>query len=175
MTVDSAALPDAKPAPRSLLARTTDTLVATLEIYCTILLVGMAVIVLTGVFYRYVLERALPWYDEFAEFLLVWLTFYGAVLASHRDAHIGFETLVEYLPARVQRWIGVFAEVVLLIVQAALFYYGWSLVQAASFDTAISIRSVRLSWVYSAIPIGGALMFIIGLRRLMRLLRPARA
>ncbi len=174
MGVDRAALRDAETAPRSPLARATDALVAILEIYCTVLLVGMAVIVLTGVFYRYVIERALPWYDEFAEFLLVWLTFYGAVLASHRGAHIGFETLVEYLPARAQRWIGIFAEVVILIVQAALFYYGWSLVQAAAFDTAISIRSVRLSWIYSAIPIGGALMFVIGLRRLVSLLRPAR-
>ncbi|MGH2375616.1 MAG: TRAP transporter small permease [bacterium] len=161
--------------PRTGLARVTDVLVAVLEIYCTILLVGMAVIVLMGVFYRYAIERALPWYDEFAEFLLVWLTFYGSVLASHRDAHIGFETLVEYLPARAQRWVGIFAEVVILIIQAALFYYGWSLVQAASFDSAVSIRWVRLSWIYSAIPIGGGLMFVIGLRRLAGLLRPSRS
>ncbi len=161
--------------PRTGLVRVTDVLVAVLEIYCTILLVGMAVIVLMGVFYRYAIERALPWYDEFAEFLLVWLTFYGSVLASHRDAHIGFETLVEYLPARAQRWVGIFAEVVILIIQAALFYYGWSLVQAASFDSAVSIRWVRLSWIYSAIPIGGGLMFVIGLRRLAGLLRPSRS
>ncbi len=161
-------------APRSGLARAADALVAILEIYCTTLMIGMAVIVLLGVFYRYVIARALPWYDEFAEFLLVWLTFYGSVLASHRDAHIGFETVVEYLPARAQRWIGIFAEVVILLIQAALFYYGWSLVRAAAFDTAVSIRSVRLSWIYSAIPIGGGLMFLIGLRRLAGLLRPPR-
>lgn len=175
MAADRADVRGAGIAPRGGLARATDLLVSILEIYCTILLVGMAVIVLLGVFYRYAIERALPWYDEFAEFLLVWLTFYGAVLASHRDAHIGFETLVEYLPARARRWVGIFAEAVILIVQAALFYYGWSLVQAASFDTAISIRWVRLSWIYSAIPIGGGLMFLIGLRRLAGLLRPARA
>ncbi|MGH2405135.1 MAG: TRAP transporter small permease [bacterium] len=173
MPLDRAEPRGADAVPRGL-ARATDTLVAILEVYCTILLVGMAAIVLAGVFYRYVIERALPWYDEFAEFLLVWLTFYGSVLASHRDAHIGFETLVAYLPARAQRWVGVFAEVVILVIQAALFYYGWSLVQAASFDTAISIRWVRLSWIYSAIPIGGGLMFIIGLRRLSGLLRPSR-
>lgn len=156
---------------RTALERAADILVFLLEIYCSILLVGMAVIVLMGVFYRYVVERALPWYDEFAEFLLVWLTFYGSVLASHRGAHIGFETLVEYLPARLQRWVAVISEVVILVIQAALFYYGWSLVQAASFDTAISIRWVRLSWIYSAIPISGALMFLIGLRRVAVLLR----
>jgi TRAP-type C4-dicarboxylate transport system permease small subunit len=159
---------------RTALERAADLLVSVLEVYCAILMVGMAVIVLLGVFYRYVVERALPWYDEFAEFLLVWLTFYGSVLASHRGAHIGFETLVAYLPARPQRWVAVISEVVILVIQAALFYYGWSLVQAASFDTAISIRWVRLSWIYSAIPISGGFMFLIGLRRLTALLRSPR-
>ncbi|MGQ0571304.1 MAG: TRAP transporter small permease, partial [Armatimonadota bacterium] len=70
------------PTPRpSGLARAADVVVSALEVFCTILMVGMAVIVLTGVWYRYVVQRALPWYDEFAEFLLVWLTFYGSALA----------------------------------------------------------------------------------------------
>ncbi len=154
-------------APRlSAFVRAVGFLVSALEVYCVILMVGMAVVVLTGVWYRYVVQRALPWYDEFAEFLLVWLTFYGTVLASQRDAHIGFETLVEYLPTGLQRVIAVAAELIILSIQVALFYYGLSLVRAASFDTALSIRAVRLSWIYSAIPIGGGLMFLIGLRRL---------
>ena len=151
-----------------------DFLVSALRVYCIILMVGMAVIVLTGVWYRYVIQRALPWYDEFAEFLLVWLTFYGSVLASYRQAHIGFETLVEYVPVAVQRILAVVAEVIVLLVQAALLYYGWVLVRAASFDIAVSVPSVRLSWIYSAIPISGALMFLITLARLVRSLLPSR-
>ncbi len=149
-------------------------LVSALEVYCAILMVAMAVIVLVGVWYRYVVQRSLPWYDEFAEFLLVWLTFYGSVLAAQRDAHIGFETLVEYLPKDAQRAVIVVADVILLLVQAALFTYGVSLARAASFDTAVSIRWVRLSWVYSAIPASGALTFLITLNRLVGRLRPER-
>lgn len=155
-------------------SRAVDVFVRVLEIFCVVLMVAMAVIVLLGVFYRYVLQRALLWYDEFSEFLLVWLSFYGSVLAMHRDAHIGFETLVESLPRRLQRVLAVVVQLVVLLVQVALFYYGWVLVQAASFDTAVSIRWVRLSWVYGAIPISGALMFVITLSRLSRLLRPAK-
>ncbi len=154
------------------IARAAGLLVSGLEVYCAILMVGMAVIVLTGVWYRYIPQRALSWYDEFAEFLLVWLTFYGSVLAAHRGAHIGFETLTDYLPPALQRAVGAFAEVVVLLIQAALFYYGLSLARAASFDTAVSIRAVRLSWIYSAIPISGALMFLIGLWRLAGVLAP---
>lgn len=160
--------------PASELARAVDRLIVALEVYCTILMVGMAVIVLTGVLYRYVIQRALPWYDEFAEFLLVWLTFYGSVLASHRGAHIGFEALLEYVPAALQRVMRIAAEAIVLVIQGALFYYGWTLVRAATFDTAVSIPQVQLSWIYSAIPISGGLMFLITIWRLIGLLHPVR-
>jgi TRAP-type C4-dicarboxylate transport system permease small subunit len=168
------ARPAAGAAPAAGFARLTAALVAALEVYCAMLIVAMAAIVLVGVFYRYVVQRALPWYDEFAEFLLVWLTFYGSVLASHRGGHIGFEAVVEALPASLQRAAAIVAEVVVLFVQAALFYYGWTLVEAASLDTAVSIRAVRLSWIYSAIPISGGLMFLVGLTRLAGLRAPSR-
>lgn len=141
--------------------------VGLLEVWCTLQMVAMAVIVLLGVWYRYVVQRALPWYDEFAEFLLVWLTFYGSVLAAHRGAHIGFETLLDYLPPWLRRASLVLADLVVLVIQAALVIYGWKLVQAASFDTALSLRAVRLSWVYSAIPISGALIFLVNLPRVV--------
>jgi len=141
--------------------------VTVLEAWCVLQMVAMALIVLLGVWYRYVVQRALPWYDEFAEFLLVWLTFYGSVLAAHRGAHIGFEALLDYLPPVVRRAALVLSDIIVLVIQAALVIYGWKLVQAASFDTAISIRAVRLSWIYAAIPISAGLIFLLNLPRVV--------
>jgi TRAP-type C4-dicarboxylate transport system permease small subunit len=155
--------------------RAVGVVISVLEVFCTLLMVTMAVIVLLGVFYRYVIERALPWYDEFAEFLLVWLTFYGSILAAHRRAHIGFETLTELLPSWGRWAVALVGETVMLLIQVALFVYGLRLVEAASFDAALSIRSVRLSWVYSAIPIAGAFMFLISLRRIAALVMAPRS
>lgn len=144
-----------------------------MEAVSLILMVGLAVIVIVGVFYRYALQRALPWYDEIAGYLLVWLSFYGAVVVESRGKHIGFEALVTVLPPGLQRGVGVAGQLIVLAVQAALVVYGWRLVRAASFDTAISLPWLRMSWVYSAIPISGALMLIPALTRLRRLLRPS--
>lgn len=161
---------DAAPAVRrSTLFRTVGVVVSVLEVFCSILMVAMAAIVLLGVFYRYVIQRALPWYDEFAEYLLVWITFYGSILAAHRRAHIGFETLVEMFPPTAVRAITLVGEVAILLIQVALFVYGLKLAEAASFDAAVSLRWIRLSWVYSAIPISGAFMFLISLRRIVAL------
>src|SRR5947199_140363 len=101
------------------LSRVSEWLVRALEAYTAVLMVILAVIVLLGVWFRYVVQRALPWYDEFAEFLLVWLTFYGSALAAHRGAHIGFETLTDSLPPVARRAAAIFAEGVVLFVLLA--------------------------------------------------------
>src|SRR5438552_18714315 len=80
------------------LTRAAEWLVSALEAYTAGLMLMLAVIVLLGVWFRYVVQRALPWYDQFAGFLLVWLTFYESALAPHRGAHIGLETLTLPLP-----------------------------------------------------------------------------
>src|SRR2546422_8828030 len=101
-------------------------LASALEAYVAVLMVSMALVVLLGVWFRYIVQRALPWYDEFAEFLLVWLTFYGSPLAAQRGAHIGFETLTDTLPPVLRRRAAIFAESVVLLVLTALWWCGWS-------------------------------------------------
>jgi len=72
-------------------------LVALVEWWAVLLLAGLAVLVCLGVFFRYVLNASLTWYDEFASYMLVWLTFYGTVVADYRRRHIGFDLLVDKL------------------------------------------------------------------------------
>lgn len=67
----------------------------------------------------------------------------------------------------VRRAALVLSDIIVLVIQAALVIYGWKLVQAASFDTAISIRAVRLSWIYAAIPISAGLIFLLNLPRVV--------
>ena len=69
---------------------------------------------MVGVFFRYVLDASLAWYDEFSSYLLVWLTFYGAVVVSFRRRHISFETLAARLPPTGRRVAAAVAELAAL-------------------------------------------------------------
>jgi TRAP-type C4-dicarboxylate transport system permease small subunit len=141
------------------------------EVWAMLLLIAMVVIVTAGVFYRYVLNASLIWYDEFASYLLVWLTFYGAVVAAYHHKHIAFETLVAGFRPAVRRWVAVGAEVCVLVFQGILCYYGWVLMVAVRVETAVSLEWVRMSWVYSVFPISGGLMLLISLVDLAGVLR----
>jgi TRAP-type C4-dicarboxylate transport system permease small subunit len=141
-----------------------------LEWWATLLLVLMVALVCLGVFFRYVLSASLAWYDEFASYLLVWLTFYGAVAASYHHRHIGFETVVNRFMPNTRRIVEVVAELFVLAFQFVLCYYGWLLMQKMGDETAISLPWIKMGWVYSVLPITGGLMLLISLGRLLQLI-----
>jgi TRAP-type C4-dicarboxylate transport system permease small subunit len=143
--------------------------ITVLEWWAVLLLVLMVALVSVGVFFRYVLNASLAWYDEFASYLLVWLTFYGAVTASYRRRHIGFEMVVSRLMPNTRKVTEVVAELLILGFQFVLFYYGWLLARKMGDETAISLPWIKMGWVYSALPIAGGLMLLISLDRLNHL------
>ncbi|MBI4523355.1 MAG: TRAP transporter small permease [Deltaproteobacteria bacterium] len=146
-----------------------DRLINLIEWWSVLLLVLMVLVVILGVFFRYVLNAALVWYDEFASYLLVWLTFYGAVVASYRRRHIGFDLLINRLLPETRRFTEFMAEFLVLGFQIVLFYYGWLLTQKMGDETAVSLVWVKASWIYSVLPITGGLMLVISLRRLAKI------
>jgi TRAP-type transport system small permease protein len=143
-----------------------DRLVGVLETFSAVLLVLMLGIVLVGIFYRYVVDEALSWYDEFAGYILVWLTMYGSVLALARRKHISFDTLVEKLPAGGRRVADIASIVCVMSFSLVLLVSGWQLIREMADETAVSVPALKMAWIYSVMPISGGLMFLIGIVQL---------
>jgi TRAP-type C4-dicarboxylate transport system permease small subunit len=117
-----------------------------------------------------VLGASLAWYDEFASYLLVWLTFYGAVVASYHGRHIAFEMVVDRFLRNTRRILEAVAELFVLGFQVVLFYYGWVLTQKMGDETAVSLVWVKMGWVYSVLPLTGGVMLLISVKRLLHLI-----
>jgi TRAP-type C4-dicarboxylate transport system permease small subunit len=153
--------------PNNRMERIFGRLINLLEWWAMFLLLLMVVLVCLGVFFRYFLNSALVWYDEFASYLLVWLTFYGTIVASYRRRHIGFEVVVNRLQPKTRRIIDFISESFVLGFQIVLLYYGWLLTRKMGDETAVSLVWVKMSWIYSVLPIAGGLMFFISFKRLI--------
>jgi TRAP-type C4-dicarboxylate transport system permease small subunit len=151
-------------------ARALAPLVVGAEWLAVSLLLAMVVTVALGVFYRYALDSALVWYDEFASYLLVWLTFVGSVPASWRGRQISFELLVERAPPRASQALCVLAELGVLVFHVLIAVYGWNLMERMGDETAVSLLWVKMSWVYAVLPVTAVLMALISLQRLFVLL-----
>jgi len=149
--------------------KTYERLIAILQAYSAVLILAMLGVVLVGVFYRYVVDQALSWYDEFAGYILVWLTMYGSVVGLARGKHISFETLVEKLPRGAQRVVEAFDALCVLGFSLVVMVSGWVLVREMADETAVSLPQMKMAWIYSVMPISGALMVLIGVVQLIML------
>lgn len=143
-----------------------DRFVDVLQVFSAVLLVLMLAIVLVGIFYRYIVDDSLSWYDEFAGYILVWLTMYGSVLALARRKHISFDTLVEKLSPRGRRIAEIVSILCVMSFSLVMLVAGWQLVREMADETAVSLPHFRMAWIYSVMPISGGLMFLIGLVQL---------
>jgi TRAP-type transport system small permease protein len=81
-----------------------------IDIYCRILkfviaacLAVMVVLVFGNVVLRYVFNSGLTMSEELSRWLMVWLTFLGAIVALREHSHLGVDTLVRLLPASGKR------------------------------------------------------------------------
>src|SRR3954470_24978346 len=69
---------------------------------------------------RYIGGTGLQWANELPELLFPWLVMAGVVLAAERGGHIATVFLMEALPPRVQRSVGVVGWLVVAALYATL-------------------------------------------------------
>lgn len=122
------------------------------------LLVAMAAVVFIQVFFRYVLEAALPWPEETARIIIVWLSFLGAYMAMRERKHIGFGVLVEKLPPRPRAVVNLIGRLLVIGFLVVVVKEGARFVRE-HVDIPMPYTDVSTGWVvYSVFPVAGALM-----------------
>ncbi len=122
-----------------------------------VILGTMSVVVFSQVIYRYVLESPLPWSEELARYLMVWLVLLGASLGLRSKALIGMEALINVFPAPLKRFSVEAVLVFSLMFLAVVMIYGIKLtiMNHAQVSPAMGIP---MSLPYAAIPVGALLM-----------------
>ncbi len=143
---------------------------AVLERVVFLLVLLLASIVVLGVAFRKA-GAALPWYDEVAPILIVWLTYYAAPLVALKRGHIGVPTLVKQLSGRVRIAAILVSEAVVVAFFIVLAWAGMKAQSSLAGSTLVSLPIVPASLAQSVIPIGAALFVAAQLLSLPRTLR----
>lgn len=134
------------------------------------LLSAIAVICVVEVILRYLFGASLTWYDELVGYLLVWLTFLGAVLAQSCGEHIGIGDLVDRAPARLRRALELARHAVLAAIHLVLLIYGGELALRFLGESASSFP-LPMGVVYGVIPLSTALMLAVETVRIARTIK----
>ena len=139
------------------------------DILLAALFLVILVIVVTAIFFRYVLNDSLFWSDDTVRYLFVWFTLLGSVVVLRDRRQIRVEYFVELLPARWRRTIELvmFVLVTLLYLFLVVGGFVWVWETSGTFTSALKLP---LNWVfYAALPITGLLGLYYCIRRIRAL------
>ena len=114
------------------MARVLDLYCAFLKAVIAVFLVLMVVLVFGNVVLRYGFNSGITISEELSRWLLVWLTFLGAIVAMREHAHLGVDTLVRMLPAYGKR-------ICFIINYCLMLFADWLLLSGSWRQTLINI------------------------------------
>ena len=135
---------------------------------------AMVVVTTMGVFYRYVLNNALPWAEEADRYLFIWLSFVGASITMRHKAHIAVDLLLRYVSPGWHHRLALIAQVCVLLFLGIVFWASLPVIELTS-ETRATATDIPLSWVYIAAPTGCVLLAVETLRLMARTLAARRA
>lgn len=140
------------------------------QIFCASIFLGMIGLVFYNAFLRYVFRSSFTPSEEWARFLFIFITFFGAIEAFYRNKHIAVDMFVGLTSGKVRKTIDIIAQLLGLAALALLLYGGLVLVMQ-TLDTYSVATNVNLGIINGTLPIMAAAALVIRGKTLLETLR----
>lgn len=132
-----------------------------------VMLAVMSVVIVVQVFARHFLSNALPWPEELARFLMIWIAMLGGSIAWRRGQHIGVTFLLERLPLYVANLLKKLWLIAIAIFLISLIYSGYEMAWFVRNQFSPALR-ISMFWGYAAIPTGALFILVQVLNTIIR-------
>jgi TRAP-type C4-dicarboxylate transport system permease small subunit len=136
------------------------------EVLCAAVLALLIVFLVISVFSRYAMDLGLPWSDELARLLFVWIVLVGFAVAVRHRANVGVDWLVAKLSPRNRRIVVVAQDVVVLAFAVFFTWEAWVTV-GFSLMQSLPALDITIAWLYGSALVAGVLMMIFGVANLV--------
>ena len=113
----------------------------------------MAVIVLANVLTRYLTNYSIPWSEELARYLMIWLTFLGIGPVLRLGGHVAIDTLQDSLRASMARAVRLLIVAAVAVFCAVVAYFGSAYV-GRTWMQATAVMEIPFALVAAAVPTG---------------------
>jgi TRAP-type C4-dicarboxylate transport system permease small subunit len=147
--------------------RAMDALYLVCVVVAGVALVLISAVIPWAVFTRYVLNSSASWPEPLAVLLTIVLTFFGAAACYRRAAHMSISAFTGMLPDVPRHATDLVAQGLVGVFALFMAYYGERLVEATWYNTIDAFPSLSVGVTYLPIPIGGAILLLFVLERLL--------
>ena len=139
----------------------------------------MVIVILLQVFFRYVLNNSLPWPDELARFLMLWMTGFIAPSAYSSGGFVSIEMLPQLLPKFLENMLIIFLLVLSLTILLIGFQLGLQHIKIGWIFNSSSLKvpldliggeqkSIKLAWMYMSLPVGIFLLILVNIELILK-------
>jgi len=123
--------------------------------------------ILLQVFFRYALNNALPWPEEVARALMIWMMALVASQAYRNQAFVAIEMLPDALPPAISRWLQLLLLLIAGVVLYKLFFLGLDFFERGFRTRAASFKLPR-AWIYLAMPVCFGTMLLVNIELILK-------
>ena len=120
---------------------------------------------------RFILNDPSKYTEEFLRYALIWLTMLGAPYAYGAGKHLSIDLLVINFSEKAKNYVRVFVEIIVLILSLAVFVFGGIAVTMNAGGQISAAMRLPMECYYLCIPVGGVLMAVYSLDRLLDALK----
>jgi len=141
--------------------------------FLALLMAAMVLCVTWQIVSRYLLADPSQWTEELARFLLIWIGLLGGSYAYHVKMHLGLDLLSQKLRGNPRKVYAVVVHALVAVFSAAVFVVGG--LRIVQMTTELKQYSaalgVPMAFVYSALPISGAMLILYAVVGMVAALR----
>ena len=133
-------------------------------------LIGLMVVVISvQVFYRYVLNNALPYPEELARVMMIWMMALTAPSAYRWGGFVSITMILDALPPKIGRLINILLMLMAGVVLAVLLHFAFKHYHSG-FIFKSSTLKIPLAYIYASMSVCFGLMFSVNCELILRLL-----
>ncbi len=142
----------------------------------------MVVVILLQVIFRYLFNSALPWPDEAARFLMLWMTGLIAPVAYRSGGFVAIDMLELALPKRLAGILGLILLLLSALVLVSALEFGWAHTMGfgGNFDSAslklpldwfgMALVKVKLRYMYASLLVCFVVLLSVNIELIIRAL-----
>lgn len=129
------------------------------EIFLVILMTADTLIVAAQIASRFIFKIPLPWSEEVARYLFIWLVWVGASYATKERKHISIDVVISRIPKMGKKVCAVISTVVWIAFLIFMARISFKLTASVYGGSQIAVGSGIPMWIpYAAIPTGMIMM-----------------
>lgn len=141
------------------------------EIFSSLCLGAMIVIISAQVFRRYVLQNSLDWSEELARYFFIWAVYIGCSFATKEDRHLEVTILRHIRGGAFVKPITIISQCLTILFCGCVAVWGTQMVIfLIGTGQKTQALEVGMFWIYMAIPLGMGLMCLRTCERLWLIL-----